>query len=64
MVTPMRAIRMKCLDCSAGQPLEVRLCTHEACPLYPYRFGRNPKRAGIGGKKTLNDSVDGKAISQ
>lgn len=40
--TPMRAIRAKCLDCSNGSPNEVRLCPIQRCPLYPYRFGRNP----------------------
>ncbi|MFA7430616.1 MAG: hypothetical protein WCZ23_10710 [Rhodospirillaceae bacterium] len=40
--TPIRAIRAKCLDCSAGQPLEVRLCPRTACELYPFRMGKNP----------------------
>lgn len=50
--TPMRAIRAKCLDCSADQPSEVRLCPIKSCPLWPYRFGKRPstvekaKRAG------------------
>lgn len=49
-MTPMKAIRAKCLDCSCGSAQEVRLCPVKDCPLYPYRFGKNPKRAGIGGK--------------
>lgn len=48
-ITPLKAIRLKCLDCSCGSPKEVKLCTAEACPLYPFRFGKNPKRLGIGG---------------
>ena len=48
-ITPLKAIRLKCLDCSCGSPKEVKLCTVEGCPLYPYRFGKNPKRLGIGG---------------
>lgn len=51
-VTPMKAIRLKCLDCSCGSSNEVKLCTVEKCPLYPYRFGKNPSRAGIGGSKS------------
>lgn len=41
-MTPMKAIRAKCLDC-CGSSREVRLCTVEKCPLYPYRFGKRPK---------------------
>ena len=47
-MTPMKAIRAKCLDCCCGSSNEVRLCTAEKCPLYVYRFGKNPNRAGIG----------------
>lgn len=48
--TPLKAIRTKCLDCSCWQPKEVRLCAHIDCSLYPYRFGKNPARAGMGNK--------------
>jgi hypothetical protein len=41
-MSPMQAIRRKCLDCSAGQPVEVRLCEAIACPLWPFRAGRHP----------------------
>lgn len=50
-MTPLKAIRAKCLDCCCGQPKEVRLCTCVNCPLYQYRMGHNPNRKGIGGKK-------------
>ena len=36
-MTPLKAIREKCLDCVCGIAVEVRRC-----------FGRNPNRAGIG----------------
>lgn len=42
-LTPMKAIRLKCLDCCAGQVAEVRCCELEKCPLFPYRFGKRPK---------------------
>ena len=42
-LTPIKAIRAKCIDCCAGQPKEVRLCSIEKCPLYPYRMGHRPK---------------------
>lgn len=47
-LTPLKAIRAKCLDCSAFQPKEIRLCPVTECPLYPFRFGSNPRRKGIG----------------
>jgi hypothetical protein len=43
MLTPMKAIRAKCLDCCCDSFIEVRLCTIEKCPLYPYRMGHRPK---------------------
>ncbi|MFQ7080654.1 hypothetical protein [Sellimonas intestinalis] len=42
-LTPMKAIRAKCLDCCNGQRSEVRLCAAKRCPLYPYRHGHRPK---------------------
>lgn len=33
-VTPMKAIRRKCLDCCVGQVVEVRECTVITCPLW------------------------------
>ena len=41
--TPMRAIRLKCLDCCCGASAEVRRCPLDNCPLYPYRLGHRPK---------------------
>lgn len=43
-LTPVKAIRAKCLDCCCYQPKEVRLCTIPECPLYPYRMGHRPKK--------------------
>jgi len=42
-MTPIKSIRAKCFDCSAGQPKEVRLCPVTDCALYPYRMGKRPK---------------------
>jgi len=47
-LTPLKAVRAKCLECSANQPKEVKLCTIEDCPLFFYRLGKNPNRRGIG----------------
>lgn len=51
ILSPLKAIRAKCLDCVAKQPQEVRLCPSENCPLWLYRMGHNPNRKGIGGFK-------------
>ncbi len=51
ILTPMKAIRAKCLDCMCGQVNEVRLCPSTDCPLYPYRMGHNPSRKGKGGNE-------------
>ena len=48
-LTPLKAIRAKCLDCSCGQWYEVKMCPIDCCPLYEYRDGHNPKRKGISG---------------
>ena len=38
-MTPLKAIRAKCLDCSESAK-DVRECTHKDCELYPFRMGR------------------------
>lgn len=43
VLTPMRAIRAKCVDCCCGNMAEVRRCPAEKCALHPYRFGKRPK---------------------
>jgi hypothetical protein len=47
--SPIKAIRAKCLDCSAGNDAEVR----KKCALWPLRMGVNPfygKQSAAGGK--------------
>lgn len=41
-MTPLKAIRAKCLDCCCGQVNEVNLCPSTDCPLFEYRLGKNP----------------------
>lgn len=40
-VTPLEAIRAKCLDCCYDAS-EVKMCVSVKCPLHPFRFGKNP----------------------
>jgi hypothetical protein len=40
--TPLKAIRAKCLDCSCFSHSEIDGCLIKGCPLYPFRFGKDP----------------------
>lgn len=53
-LTPIKAIRKNCLDCSGGSISEVRECVILDCTLYPFRLGKNPNRKGINQKTNLN----------
>ena len=46
-LTPMKAIRKNCLDCSGGSVGEVRECVITDCPLYNFSLGKNSARKGI-----------------
>lgn len=41
---PVKVIRDKCLDCTCGSSKKVELCPIRKCPLWPFRFGKNPYR--------------------
>ncbi len=56
-MTPLRAIRANCLNCMGGLISEVRRCPSEDCPLYQYRFGKNPKRKGQGNIANLRKNA-------
>ena len=60
----LKAIRLKCLDCSVYQLEEVRLCPARACALWPYRMGRDPhptRKGNIGNLPSRRGEIDGKA---
>lgn len=38
----MKAIRLKCVDCMAGQKCEIRACPAIKCPLWKFRLGIHP----------------------
>ena len=54
-MTPVKAIRAKCLDCCAYDKGEVRLCPSTDCPLWPYRNGHRPK-TGESTAESLSES--------
>jgi hypothetical protein len=41
-LTPIQAIRAKCLACTCDQPGEVRHCPVITCALWEYRMGKRP----------------------
>ena len=53
-MTPVKAIRAKCLDCCCGSFAEVKACPCVNCSLYPFRLGKNPN-CKPRGKKTQGE---------
>jgi len=49
--SPLQAIKKKCLDCVCFQKKEVKLCPADDCPLWVFRFGKNPFLKGKRGSK-------------
>ena len=45
-LTPLKAIRLNCLDCVCYDRNEVAKCPNVNCPLHAFRFGRNPRHKG------------------
>jgi hypothetical protein len=43
LISPLKAIREKCRDCTCNQEVQIRECTIKLCALWPYRMGRYPK---------------------
>ena len=41
-MTPIKAIRLFCLECCGGSSNEVKLCPSTTRKLYPFRLGKNP----------------------
>ena len=41
-ISPIKAIRKKCLDCMGNQAQEVRACPMLECSLWKFRLGINP----------------------
>jgi hypothetical protein len=50
-MSPMAALRKRCLDCCAGNPHEVRLCAAVKCPSWPFRMGSSPWRTISEGRR-------------
>jgi hypothetical protein len=64
-ITPMKAIRQKCLDCSCGQLSEVKECSIKNCALYPFRMGYKLDENGNRRKgKPLSEEAKKKATDR
>ncbi|MEE9913673.1 MAG: hypothetical protein K4571_18335 [Deltaproteobacteria bacterium] len=44
----VKVMRTYCLECMGGSKTAVKECGTEDCLIHPYRFGKNPARAGKG----------------
>lgn len=40
--TPIKSIRLKCIECSGGSRKEAASCHITTCYLWPYRMGHRP----------------------
>lgn len=45
-ITPLKAIKKHCLECSGYEKKQVRECIIKDCVLFPFRAGSNPNRKG------------------
>jgi hypothetical protein len=39
-LTPLKAIRLNCIECMGHQKSLISDCTDGLCPLYPFRMGK------------------------
>ena len=63
-MTPIKAIRAKCMNCVCDQANEIKLCPITDCPLYPFRFGKNPnKKANLTDEQRSALSERGKNLA-
>ncbi len=51
-LTPLRAIKKHCFECSGYEKKQVRECMIKECVLFPFRQGSNPNRKGCTIKKS------------
>jgi hypothetical protein len=56
-LTPLKAIKKHCLECSGYEKKEVRECKITDCVLFTYRLGSNPNREGCTIKKNTASTI-------
>lgn len=52
-LTPIKAIRLQCIECMGFSIYEPVKCSSPLCSLYPYRVGKNPGHKGKGNADNL-----------
>ncbi len=57
-LTPLKAIRRNCIDCSGGSYKEVTYCRAEDCFLHEYRHGKRPVSDRDRNKNKKNNSSE------
>lgn len=62
ILTPIKAIRDKCKDCTCHQLKEIMECEVLTCALWPYRMGRRPDRKDLDLLTTKGINQDAKAL--
>lgn len=50
-MTPIKAIRLFCLECCGGSSNEVKLCPSTTCSLYPFRLGKTRTSSRVRSQK-------------
>ncbi len=63
-ISPVKAIRAKCLDCCGGSAHEVKLCPRPDCSLYPFRLGKKPNLQGKRTSAQLEALQNGRILFQ
>ncbi len=54
-LSPLRAIRLNCLECVCWSAYEVKNCTSKLCPLFKFRLGKVPGHKGKGNAVNLTE---------
>ena len=62
-LTPLRALRNRCLDCCNWSVEEVKGCLAEDCAAWVFRSGRDPSRKGTGDASQMRRVPSGGAVS-
>ena len=50
-MSPLKALRLRCIDCYGGCLKSVRCCTATDCPSWPFRMGQSPWRKELSQKR-------------
>jgi len=62
-LTPLRALRNRCLDCCNWSVEEVKGCLAKDCAAWVFRSGRDPSRKGVGDAANLRRVPAGVGVS-